>query len=97
MDACPVVRPTVDKASNQELASAVWYKFLAMDIPPPPKPRSQRRTFIVTVLIVAAVFVLIAGGMFAVRFIIRSGITKGPDNLFGDQHLKNGSGSNRTT
>jgi hypothetical protein len=33
--------------------------------------------------------VLAAGGVFAVRhIIIRSGITKMPDNMFGDQHLK---------
>jgi hypothetical protein len=33
--------------------------------------------------------VLAAGGVFAVRYIIiRSGITKVPDNMFGDQHLK---------
>jgi len=59
-----------------------------MHIPPPPKPRPKRRSFAFIVLIGVAVFVLIAGGILAVRSIIRSGITKGPDNLFGDQHLK---------
>jgi len=51
-------------------------------------PRPKKRTFAFTVLIGAAAFVLIAGGIVAVRSVIRSGITKGPDNMFGDQHLK---------
>ncbi|MDP9338389.1 MAG: hypothetical protein M3P45_05930 [Acidobacteriota bacterium] len=32
--------------------------------------------------------VVLAGGAFAMHSIIASGITRGPDNLFGDQHLK---------
>lgn len=59
-----------------------------MEIDPPPTPRPKRRLFVVIALIVVAVFVFITGGFLAVRSIIRSGITRGPDNLFGDQHLK---------
>jgi hypothetical protein len=58
-----------------------------MDMPAPPKPRAKRRSFIF-VLICIAVLVLVAGGILAVRSAIQSGITKGPDELFGDQHLK---------
>jgi hypothetical protein len=35
-----------------------------------------------------AILVLIAGGIFAVRHIVSSGITGDMDNTFGDQHLK---------
>jgi len=59
-----------------------------MDVPPPPTPHPKRRTLVYIVLVSAAAVLLIAGGILAVRSIIRSGITKGPDNLFGDQHLK---------
>ena len=40
------------------------------------------------ILVGVIVLVLVAGGVLAVRSIIRSGITKGPDQLFGDQNLK---------
>jgi hypothetical protein len=59
-----------------------------MNIPSPPEPGPKRRSFTFIVLIGAAVFVLIAGGILAVRSFIGSGITKGLDNTFGDQHLK---------
>jgi hypothetical protein len=59
-----------------------------MQVPPPPKPRPKRRSFAFIVLVGVAVLVLIAGGILAVRSIIASGITKGPDKIFGDQHLK---------
>jgi hypothetical protein len=59
-----------------------------MQVPPPPKPRPKRRSFVFAVLVGVGVIVLIVGGIFAVRSIIASGITKGPDALFGDQHLK---------
>jgi hypothetical protein len=32
--------------------------------------------------------ILLLAGYLVVRSIIASGITKGPDNMFGDQHLK---------
>jgi len=56
-----------------------------MHVLPPPKPRRKRRSAQFIVLVVFAVL----GGVLAVRaVIIASGITRVPDNLFGDQHLK---------
>jgi hypothetical protein len=54
----------------------------------PPEPLSQRRSSTVIIVVCLAFFVLVASGLLAVRSIIKTGITKGPDNLFGDQHLK---------
>jgi hypothetical protein len=54
-----------------------------------PSGAAKRRSvgFIVFVCIVVAL--LVAGGIaFAIHSVIQSGITKGPDNAFGDQHLK---------
>src|SRR5260370_33099969 len=59
-----------------------------MNIPPPPKPRPKKLSFALTALIFVVTIVIIAGGIVAVRSIIASGITRGPDNMFGDQHLK---------
>ena len=59
-----------------------------MNIPPPPKPRPKKRSFALTALICVVAILIIAGGIVAVRSIIASGITRGPDNMFGDQHLK---------
>jgi hypothetical protein len=59
-----------------------------MHVLPPPKPRPKKLSFAFIVLLGVVVLVLIAGGIFAVRSFIASGITKGPDNMFGDQHLK---------
>jgi hypothetical protein len=59
-----------------------------MHVPPPPKPGPKRRSLAIIVLISVAVFVLIVSGVLAFHSIIASGITKGPDNMFGDQHLK---------
>jgi hypothetical protein len=58
-----------------------------MYISPPPKPR-PKRSFAFIALIYVGAIVIIAGGILAYRSIIASGITKGPDNMFGDQHLK---------
>jgi hypothetical protein len=56
-----------------------------MDVVPLPKPRRKRRSAQFIVLVVVALI----GSVLAVRaIIIASGITKGPGNLFGDQHLK---------
>jgi hypothetical protein len=59
-----------------------------MHISPTPKPQPKTRSVSFFVLLGVVALVLITGGSLAVRSIIRSGITKGPDNLFGDQHLK---------
>ena len=38
-------------------------------------------------LVGGGVLILLLAGYLAIRSIIASGITKGPDNMFGDQHL----------
>jgi len=58
-----------------------------MYIVPPPKPR-HKRSFAIIGLICVGVIVVVACGILAFRSIIASGITRGPDNMFGDQHLK---------
>lgn len=56
---------------------------------PPPKPAAnKRRKAILVALIGGALLVFVAGGIFMIRSIVESGITRGPDNMFGDQHLK---------
>jgi hypothetical protein len=55
---------------------------------PPPKPQLKRLSFVTIVVLCVAGIAVIAGGILAFRSIIASGITKGPDNMFGDQHLK---------
>lgn len=58
-----------------------------MSTPPPPQPaRKKKRIPIVWIIVgVLAPFVIVFVVIQAVRM---SGITKVPDNLFGDQHLK---------
>jgi hypothetical protein len=55
--------------------------------PPPPIPRSSLSTVRI-VLIGVGVLIAIFWVIFTIHSLIASGITKGPDNLFGDQHLK---------
>jgi len=61
---------------------------LRMDETKAPKPFAKRKIF----LIVALVGVVLIGSLVSIAFVIRaviaSDITKGPDNMFGDQHLK---------
>lgn len=52
-----------------------------------PQKRRMNRSLIF-ILIGVAALLLIVGTTLAVRSVIRSGITRGPDNLFGDQNLK---------
>ena len=60
-----------------------------MHVPPPPKPRPKRRSTQFIILIVVLIVVATIGAVLAARaVIIASGITRVPDNLFGDQHLK---------
>ena len=60
-----------------------------MHVPLPPKPRPKRRSRQFIVLIVVLIVVATFGAVLAARaVIIASGITRVPDNLFGDQHLK---------
>ena len=62
-----------------------------MNAPPPATaipPRRRGLSRIVIGLIVACVLLAVVGAALAVRAIIASGITRGPDYMFGDQHLK---------
>ena len=59
-----------------------------MNTPPVPKPASHRRGFLITILIGAVLLLVLASSIFAIHSVITSGITQGPDNMFGDQHLK---------
>jgi hypothetical protein len=62
-----------------------------MNVPPPIPPipaRKQNPVKLVIVLIVGSILILFLVGYFVVHTIVASGITKGPDNLFGDQNLK---------
>jgi hypothetical protein len=56
---------------------------------PPPLPQEKSRSGLWAFLVVCAVLgALLVGGVIAYRSIIASGITRGFDNKFGDQHLK---------
>lgn len=59
---------------------------------PPPIPSTAARKGsalkLIIVLVVGSILILSLVGYFAIRSIISSGITKGPDNMFGDQNLK---------
>jgi hypothetical protein len=56
---------------------------------PPPLPETKSRSGLWAFLVVCAVLgTLLIGGIIAYHSIIASGITRGFDNKFGDQHLK---------
>jgi hypothetical protein len=63
-----------------------------MDQLPVPKPKSTRSfALLIVFLIVFLGIALVVSGwgiVSAVRTVIASGITRGPDNMFGDQNLK---------
>lgn len=62
-----------------------------MSILPPPIPNpkeKRRRRIIILSSVVLAVVVFAFAIFFSVKSLIDSGITKGPDAMFGDQHLK---------
>jgi hypothetical protein len=54
----------------------------------PPEPLSKRRSSTVIIAVCLALLVVVASGLLAIRSIVKTGITKVPDDLFGDQHLK---------
>ncbi len=62
-----------------------------MNVPPPlpptPSPK-RRRGLLIGGIVGGSVLLLVLTGYFVVRSIIASGITQGPDKLFGEQHLK---------
>src|SRR5271169_319211 len=60
-----------------------------MDVLPPPKPITNKRRLIILVALIGGGFlVLVVGSTFLIRSLVESGITRGFDNMFGDQHLK---------
>ena len=60
------------------------------DLPPPllQTQRKKRSSWVIAGIVAGAVVILGLGAFFAIRSIVASGITKGPDAMFGDQHLK---------
>jgi hypothetical protein len=62
-----------------------------MNVPPPIPPDAapkRGRVGLIVGLIGGGFLILLLVGFLVIRSIIASGITKGPDNMFGDQHLK---------
>ncbi len=59
---------------------------------PPPIPTTstpkRKRGLLIGGLLGGGFLILLLAGYLIVRSIVASGITKGPDNMFGDQHLK---------
>jgi hypothetical protein len=56
---------------------------------PPPLPRKKSKPWLWVLFIIGGLSVAaVIGGIIAYRSIIASGITRGFDNKFGDQHLK---------
>ena len=55
---------------------------------PAPNPPAKRRTFLIVALVGVAFVVCVPGAASLIHEIVASGITKGPDNMFGDQNLK---------
>src|SRR5215470_117928 len=54
-----------------------------------PQQTSLSRKRVVLIGVVSGIVLLfLVTGFLAIRSIVASGITQGPDNLFGDQHLK---------
>lgn len=48
----------------------------------------RREILLVTGLAGGGVLILLLGGYFVIHAVVASGLTKEPDNMFGDQHLK---------
>jgi hypothetical protein len=59
-----------------------------MDEIPALNPPKKRRTLLIVALVGIALLVCAVGTAFLIRSVIASGITKGPDNMFGDQNLR---------
>lgn len=64
------------------------YSHSVMNQHPFPPPPAKRRVFLIVALVGVAVVVCLLGAALLIRSVVASGITKGPDNLFGDQNLK---------
>ena len=59
-----------------------------MDGMPAPNRFARRWVFLIIALVGVALVVSSVSIALLIRSVIESGITKGPDNMFGDQHLK---------
>src|SRR5579872_6776195 len=59
-----------------------------MELPQPTAVRKRPSDRIIILLVIGGLAAIFAGGMLALRVIGMSGVTKGADNLFGDQELK---------
>lgn len=55
---------------------------------PPPIPKTQKSKRRLWIVLAVVVLFVVVSGYIAVRSLLSSGLTKGPDNMFGDQHLK---------
>lgn len=60
------------------------------DQPPPLPSKGQKksRPWLIAGIITGVILILGLGAFFTVRTVVASGITKGPDAMFGDQYLK---------
>ena len=60
-----------------------------MDEMPVPNAGAKKRVFLIVALVgVVALVVSLVAVAFLIHSVIASGVIKGPDNMFGDQHLK---------
>jgi hypothetical protein len=57
-------------------------------LPPLPPVTSKNRIYSIAAAISFVILVVFIGGVLLIRSILVSGITAGPDNMFGDQNLK---------
>lgn len=59
-----------------------------MDEMPAQNAPAKRRNFLIVAIVGLAFIVCAVGAISLIHQIVASGITKGPDNIFGDQNLK---------
>ena len=59
-----------------------------MELPQPTAARKRPSDRVIILLVIGGLAAIFAGGVLALHFIGMSGVTKGADNLFGDQELK---------
>jgi len=57
-------------------------------LPPIPSVASKRRLYLLIALIGGGLLLLVGGIAYGIHTIMATGITAGPDNMFGDQNLK---------
>jgi hypothetical protein len=59
-----------------------------METTPTSGPPAKRRPIVVILVVGGALLCILVGAAFLIQSLIASGISKGPDAMFGDQHLK---------